>query len=43
MIVAVAYYFRHINVNLLLLIVILLGFLGAYLPDLIYRLRNNKN
>lgn len=42
MIVTVAYYLRHININLLLLIIILLGFFGAYLPDLIYRLRNNK-
>ncbi|WP_294285981.1 glycosyltransferase family 4 protein [uncultured Chryseobacterium sp.] len=41
-IVATAYYFRHINVNLLLLIVVLLGFLGAYLPDFIYLLKNNK-
>lgn len=42
MIVTVAYYLRHININLLLLIIILLGFFGAYLPDIIYRLRNNK-
>lgn len=42
MIVTVAYYLRHININLLLLIVLFLGFLGAYLPDVIYRLRNNK-
>lgn len=42
MIVTVAYYLRHININMLLLIIILLGFFGAYLPDLIYRLRNNK-
>jgi UDP-GlcNAc:undecaprenyl-phosphate GlcNAc-1-phosphate transferase len=42
MIVIVAYYLRHININMLLLIIILLGFFGAYLPDLIYHLRNNK-
>lgn len=42
MIVTVAYYLRHININLLLLIIILLGFFGAYLPDILYRLRNNK-
>lgn len=41
-IVATAYYFRHININLLLLIIVLLGFLGAYLPDFIYLLKNNK-
>jgi UDP-N-acetylmuramyl pentapeptide phosphotransferase/UDP-N-acetylglucosamine-1-phosphate transferase len=43
MIVGVAYYLRHIDVNLLLLVIISLGFFGAYLPDLLYRLRNNKN
>ncbi len=32
--VAVTYYFRHLNVNLLLLIVLALGFVGAYLPNL---------
>ncbi|KFF09583.1 glycosyltransferase family 4 protein [Chryseobacterium luteum] len=42
MIVTVAYYLRHININRLLLMIILLGFMGAYLPDLIYHLRNNK-
>ncbi|KMQ65885.1 UDP-N-acetylmuramyl pentapeptide phosphotransferase [Chryseobacterium sp. FH2] len=41
-IVAIAYCFRHFNINLLLLIVIALGFIGAYLPDIIYLLRNNK-
>ena len=41
-IVTVAYYLRHTNINLLLLIILGLGFLGAYLPDFIYVLRNNK-
>jgi UDP-N-acetylmuramyl pentapeptide phosphotransferase/UDP-N-acetylglucosamine-1-phosphate transferase len=41
-IVSVAYYYRHININLLLFIILLLGFLGAYLPDIIYLLKNNK-
>lgn len=41
-VVAVAYYFRHININLLLIVVVMLGFLGAYLPDLIYVLKNNR-
>ncbi|WP_288376474.1 MraY family glycosyltransferase [uncultured Chryseobacterium sp.] len=42
MIVGIAYYLRHINVNLLLLVILSLGFLGAYLPDLLYRLKNKK-
>jgi UDP-N-acetylmuramyl pentapeptide phosphotransferase/UDP-N-acetylglucosamine-1-phosphate transferase len=42
MIVIVAYYLRHININLLLMIIIFLGFFGAYLPNFIYHLRNNK-
>ncbi|WP_344834005.1 MraY family glycosyltransferase [Chryseobacterium ginsenosidimutans] len=41
-VVTVAYYFRHINVNLLLVIILFLGFLGAYIPDFIYVLKNNK-
>ncbi|MBW7676994.1 glycosyltransferase family 4 protein [Chryseobacterium chendengshani] len=41
-IVSVAYCLRHTNVNLLLVIVLLLGFLGAYLPDFIYRQKDNK-
>ncbi len=42
MIVGIAYYLRHIDVNLLLLMILSLGFLGAYLPDLLYRLKNKK-
>ncbi|RLJ34433.1 UDP-N-acetylmuramyl pentapeptide phosphotransferase/UDP-N-acetylglucosamine-1-phosphate transferase [Chryseobacterium sp. 7] len=42
MIVGVAYYLRHIDVNLLLLVILSLGFLGAYLPDVLYRLKNKK-
>ncbi|MDQ0592560.1 UDP-GlcNAc:undecaprenyl-phosphate GlcNAc-1-phosphate transferase [Chryseobacterium ginsenosidimutans] len=41
-VVTIAYYFRHINVNLLLLIILFLGFFGAYIPDFIYVLKNNK-
>ncbi|GAA5099761.1 MraY family glycosyltransferase [Chryseobacterium ginsengisoli] len=41
-IVTVAYYFRHINVNLLLFVIVFLGFLGAYIPDFVYLLKNNK-
>lgn len=41
-IVATAYYFRHLNVNLLLFIILIQGFIGAYLPDIIYLFKNNK-
>lgn len=41
-IVGVAYLLRHTDVNILLLIIVLLGFFGAYLPDFIYWQRNNK-
>lgn len=41
-IVTVAYFLRHTNVNLLLVIILLLGFLGAYIPDFIFMLKNNK-
>lgn len=38
-VVAVAYFFRHINVNLLLILVLLLGLIGAYIPKLILRMK----
>ena len=38
-VVAVAYYFRHINVNYLLIVVIAIGFIGAYIPRVILRTR----
>ncbi|MGE6397967.1 glycosyltransferase family 4 protein [Chryseobacterium scophthalmum] len=41
-IVTITYCFRHSNVNLLLVFVLFLGFLGAYIPDIILLLRNNK-
>lgn len=41
-IVTVTYFLRHMNVNLLLFIVLFLGFLGAYIPDFIFMLKNNK-
>lgn len=41
-IVAIAYFLRHIDVNILLVTILSLGFFGAYLPDLIYLLRNNN-
>ncbi len=34
-IVAVAYFFRHINVNWLLLLIVVLGFIGAYIPRIL--------
>ncbi len=42
-IVGVAYYFRHINVNTLMLIVLSLGFFGAYLPRLVLSNRPKTN
>lgn len=41
-IVIISYFLRHIEVNLLLIIILLLGFLGAYLPDFFYK-RKIKN
>lgn len=41
-IVAVTYCLRHTDINLLLFIVLFLGFLGAYIPDFIFMLKNNK-
>ena len=42
LIVGITYLLRHINVNLLLSIVLSLGFLGAYLPDIFYIRKKNK-
>lgn len=42
-IIAVAYYLRHLNVNLLLLIIIVLGFIGAYIPKVILLTRKKTN
>lgn len=42
-IVAFAYYFRHINANLLLFLILGLGFIGAYLPSLVLKLQRNHN
>lgn len=42
-IVAVAYYCRHMNVNLLLALIIALGFAGAYVPRIILYLRQKAN
>ena len=42
LILGVAYFGRHMNANVLLLIVVGLGFFGAYLPNLIKALSKNK-
>lgn len=41
-IVIISYFLRHIEVNLLLIIILLLGFLGAYLPDFFYKRKINN-
>ncbi|AZZ58738.1 undecaprenyl/decaprenyl-phosphate alpha-N-acetylglucosaminyl 1-phosphate transferase [Riemerella anatipestifer] len=38
--IIVVYFFRHININLLLVFVLMLGFMGAYIPRFILKLRN---
>lgn len=43
LIVGIAYYFRHMNVNWLLILVLALGFIGAYLPNLFYKTGANDN
>lgn len=42
-VVSIAYYLRHIDVNLLLFIIVIFGFLGAYIPQIFYTLRHIKN
>ncbi|KQS93515.1 MULTISPECIES: glycosyltransferase family 4 protein [Chryseobacterium] len=42
MIIIVAYFLRHIDVNLLLIVVLSLGFLGAYLPDIVTKVQKLK-
>ena len=37
-----AYFLRHIENNSLLVLIISLGFLGAYLPDLLIRRKINN-
>ena len=41
-IIGVAYYYRHLNVNVLLLMILIIGFIGAYLPKLILKLREKS-
>ena len=42
-VVSVAYYFRHLEVNLLLFLVMGIGLIGAYIPKLILYLREKGN
>lgn len=42
-IIGVAYYFRHINVNTLLLLIVVLGFIGAFLPKMVLLMRKKTN
>lgn len=39
-VVVFAYFFRHVEVNLLLFLMLLLGFFGAYLPDVYLKFKN---
>ncbi|WP_018675063.1 glycosyltransferase family 4 protein [Riemerella columbina] len=41
-IIMVVYYLRHININLLLFVSLLLGFLGTFIPTIILYLKQNK-
>ena len=40
-IIIVAYFLRHINVNVLLLVIVTFGFLGAYLPIFLLRFKKD--
>lgn len=42
-VLVIVYFARHMDVNLLLLLVIALGFFGAYLPNLIMIIKNKLN
>lgn len=39
MMILVVYFFRHLEINLLFVIILALGFFGAYLPNIILKLR----
>ncbi len=41
-IILITYFLRHSNVNILLATVLILGFIGAYIPDLILAFQNDK-
>lgn len=40
-VVGIAYYLRHLNVNLLFLIIMTIGFIGCYLPDIFLKLKKS--
>ncbi len=42
-VVAIAYFLRHLEDNLLLMIIMALGFLGAYIPNIILKYRKSAN
>lgn len=41
-IIAIAYYFRHLNANILLILIMSLGFAGAYFPNILARVKKQK-
>lgn len=41
-VVGLAYYFRHLNINVLLIVILAAGFFGAYLPDLYHKIKTYK-
>lgn len=41
-IIMMTYFLRHININILLIVVLVLGFIGAYIPTFILKLKINK-
>lgn len=42
-VVMVAYFLRHIDINVLLIIILMLGFMGAYLPILLLKFKKDQN
>lgn len=43
LVITVAYFLRHLDINHLLVVILLLGFLGAYLPIFLFRLKKVKD
>lgn len=42
MIIVITYYLRHSNVNLLLFIILAMGFIGAYIPDILIKIKEGR-
>lgn len=42
LVVLFAYFFRHLNNNLLLFLIVCLGFLGAFIPEIKFKIRKSK-